>query len=238
MASHDGDHEELENFSDSLKKISTYLFNDDHDKFIEQVFNDLEEKNKSFIFYNNLNNSHANFIKYSKENNQYYRTFYNLGSGDIESKNQSIQKFVSGAGVLFQTKKILVGGKSEIQKKIKQDIVNSAKGVNNEPDELLKNQPFEVSDIQVKEQRYNNCSTRALREALRDNISTKEFREFYEFISNNSYSDMLKTAGIEKLIKQADIKDFEPALEKYIQLQKKKFDMTQTNLKKEEDNKL
>lgn len=49
---------------------------------------------------------------------------------------------------------------------------------------------------------------------------------------------MLKTAGIEKLIKQADIKDFEPALEKYIQLQKKKCDMTQTNLKKEEDNKL
>ncbi|WP_395476750.1 hypothetical protein [Rickettsia endosymbiont of Pantilius tunicatus] len=49
---------------------------------------------------------------------------------------------------------------------------------------------------------------------------------------------MLKTAGIEKLIKQEDIKDFEPALEKYIQLQKKKFDMTQTNLKKEEDNKL
>ncbi|WP_419234859.1 hypothetical protein [Rickettsia endosymbiont of Nabis limbatus] len=132
----------------------------------------------------------------------------------------------------------MVGGKSEIQKKIKQDIVNSAKGVNNEPDELLKNQPFEVSDIQVKEQRYNNCSTRALRETLRDNISTKEFREFYEFISNNSYSDMLKTAGIEKLIKQEDIKDFEPALEKYIQLQKKKFDMTQTNLKKEEDNKL
>ncbi len=44
MASHDGDHKELENFSDSLEKISTYLFNDNHDKFIEQVFNDLERR--------------------------------------------------------------------------------------------------------------------------------------------------------------------------------------------------
>ncbi|KJV92716.1 hypothetical protein RBEMOGI_1351 [Rickettsia bellii str. RML Mogi] len=238
MASNDAPHKELENFSNSLEKISTYLFNDDHDKFTEQVFNDLEEKNKSFIFYSNFNNSHANFIKYSKENNQYYRTFYNVGSGDIESENQSIKKFVSGAGFLFQTKKILVGGKSEIQKKIKQDLVNNAKGVNNEPDELLKNQPFEVSDVQVKEQRYNNCSTRALREALRDNIPTEEFRELYEFIANNSYSDMLKAAGIEKSIKQEEIKDFESALKKYIQLQRKKFDMAQTNLKKEEDNEL
>ncbi|SPM45325.1 Uncharacterised protein [Orientia tsutsugamushi] len=58
--------------------------------------------------------------------------------------------------------------------------------------------PVNAKKVVSAQQRYGNCTTRSIREALRDNVSEDVFRELYDFITMVPYSSKLEM--LEKVV--------------------------------------
>ncbi|KJV56626.1 hypothetical protein [Orientia tsutsugamushi] len=59
-------------------------------------------------------------------------------------------------------------------------------------------EPVNAKKVVSSQQNYGNCTTRSIREALRDNISEEVFRELYDFITMVPYSSKLEM--LEKVV--------------------------------------
>lgn len=73
-------------------------------------------------------------------------------------------------------------------------------------------EPVNVKKVVSPQQNYGNCTTRSIREALRDNVSDEIFREVYDFITMVSYSSKLEM--LEKVVGKLQNVD-NSALKKY-----------------------
>ncbi|KJV55079.1 hypothetical protein [Orientia tsutsugamushi] len=72
--------------------------------------------------------------------------------------------------------------------------------------------PVNAKKVVSSQQNYGNCTTRSIREALRDNISDETFRELYDFITIVPYSSKLEM--LEKVVGKLQNVD-NSALKKY-----------------------
>ncbi|XVN43307.1 MAG: hypothetical protein RCG15_03245 [Candidatus Rickettsia vulgarisii] len=101
-----------------------------------------------------------------------------------------------------------------IGKIIEEDIIESRLSANN----MITNKQVNKNNVQridlsssnnsnriVNSQKWGNCSTRSIRELLRDNILEFVFHDFYQYITDTPYSEMLKNAGIEYSPNQQDV---------------------------------
>lgn len=214
--------QKLQNISDHLQKNLIYSRNpqnEENDKeFAKQVLKDLEETGKAFISYINFNGEHANFIKYSKENGKYYRTFYNAGDdqnagliGNITMAANYISKEIVPINpVTKHSMKENYGIGKIIEEDIMESRLSSDQAVTNK--QVNKNNAQRIalsssnnSNRIVNSQKWGNCSTRCIRELLRDNIPESDFRAFYQYITNTPYSEMLKNAGIKYIPNKENI---------------------------------
>ncbi|KJV74585.1 Uncharacterised protein [Orientia tsutsugamushi] len=72
--------------------------------------------------------------------------------------------------------------------------------------------PVNTKKVVSSQQNYGNCTSRSIREALRDNISDETFRELYDFITMVPYSSKLEM--LEKVVGKLQNVD-NSALKKY-----------------------
>ncbi|WP_081257895.1 hypothetical protein [Orientia tsutsugamushi] len=154
-----------------------------------------------------VDGKHATIVKYSKDDNGYYKIIYNAGYG-VRKANMALQdkeELLKVAKITDYKDKTLNGYYSGIKYYIPEDISSTE-----EIEELITaelydrahqssfNNPSAASTKLVTQQLYGNCTTRCIREALRDNIDEAVFRDLYCFITLVPYSSKLKM--LEKLI--------------------------------------
>ena len=225
--------EKLQYISGYLQKNLDYVTNysdteeEKNKKFAAQILEDLETKGEAFIHYNNFKGGHINWIKYSKENDQYFRTFYNVGGVEtgtvIDEIPEHIFAFIEKTSVLMEKAGILnskginpvtpalkyaikeeYGIENIIYEDIKESALSEKAEINSREvkrNDKLRLNPYDLSasGIVVNAQKKSNCSTRSIRELLRDNLSQDLFRDLYNFITTKPYSQMLQQSNLEML---------------------------------------
>ncbi len=169
---------------------------------------------------------HANVIKYSKENGKNYRIMYNAGAGvraDNSKLNQTPKDQLSKinetiearskakfSSIKYELKEQSDKGvKDLIYKEIRDSIfsilsineLEAIKAHNNEINRFKSEQlinPTTDPRRTVTGQTLRNCSSRSIREALRDNVPDSEFREIYDFITQNQVSQIISNLESEQ----------------------------------------
>jgi hypothetical protein len=210
---HEGEHKELKEFALALEQNLESL--NDRGNFAEKIYHDLETKGSAYSNYISHGGDHANFLKFFKKDGAYYCTIYNAGAY-IDSEQREIAthgfnnasrkdgQYLTYPSVTYQMKE-----EHGIQKIVTELVTESGKFTNEEISKRNKVRFVSSERVSSKQtvqtQRVGNCSTRSIREALRENIPTASFRELYDFINHTPYSTMLLNFG----------EDSEPASPKY-----------------------
>ncbi|MEY4463938.1 MAG: hypothetical protein RLZZ81_909 [Pseudomonadota bacterium] len=217
------------------------------EKTTDEIYDKLQKTGESYLSYTNAPTNtglHANVIKYSKEDGKIYRTFYNAGGGavsdnlklDIKSKAQLpiYKENELRYTPLFSTIKYEFKEQSDkgIKNVISREIENNVFSIlfsKNKNDITSLNDKIKKANLEdfinptanteriVTGQTLGNCSSRSIREALRDNVPDSEFREIYDFITQNQVSQIILNLEKEQkhlantlnitLIKEPEVKD-------------------------------
>ncbi|WP_162551765.1 hypothetical protein [Orientia tsutsugamushi] len=185
-------------------------------KITETKMKDLEERGECYVCGKFQGALHAVITKYYKDNaGKYYKVVYNAGMGADEAneafnnkdellkasditdyKDQKLMVFHSG--IKYESEYL---PKYMIETMILYDLEGS----------FSKSEP--TSKKVVTPQWHGNCTTRSIREALRDNLSDSTFRELYDFVTIVPYSS--KIGMLQKAIAKLPQASSDPILEKH-----------------------
>lgn len=213
----------------------------------DEVYDKLQKTGEAYLSYTNAPTNaglHANVIKYSKENGKNYRTLYNAGGGAVTNnlkldtkskaklptyKEEEVRNIPIFSTIKYELKdQSDQGVKNVISREIENSVFSILFSKNKESitahnDKINKANledfinPTANTDSTVTGQTLGNCSSRSIREALRDNIPDSEFREIYDFITQNQVSQIILNLEKEQkhiadtlnitLIKEPEVKD-------------------------------
>ncbi|KJV75789.1 hypothetical protein OTSUT76_2654 [Orientia tsutsugamushi str. UT76] len=198
-----------------LKTIDPVFEHELRKKITETKMKDLEERGECYTCGEFPGALHAIIKKYYKDNaGKYYKVVYNAGRGvddanealknkdellkasDItDYKNQNLTVFHSG--IKYESEYL---PKDMVETIILYDLEGS----------FSKSEP--TSKKVVTPQWNGNCTTRSIREALRDKLTDSTFRQLYDFITTIPYS--CKLGMLQKAIAKLPQVSSEPILEK------------------------
>lgn len=173
--------------------------------------------------------AHFTLAKYTKENGKYYKTEYNAGYAS-ESVGLKTVKFKSQRGdqkattsrrdQVYGVVKKEISAKN-IEKVIRRDLDReyrtNPKSIKQTIDRAIKDESIEFkvgSTIKeskiVASQKLGNCTTRGIREMLRDNIPPSHFHNMYDMVTKDSYSDIKTSLQYKQAELSAKLKELNP----------------------------
>lgn len=197
-------------------------------KLAEKIINDLEANGVVYVACNGFYGvKHVAILKCIKNNaGSYCGIIYNAGFGASIDNIwiENLDKLLKMNGVTNYNDQAYSGIKYTIddsyrsKKLIESMMLNQMSIV--DIDTMSNNANLSVNPVNAKKvvslQNYGNCTSRCIREALRDNVSEDVFRELYEFITMVPYSSKLemleKVVGKLQNVDNSAFKKYDPLL--------------------------